>query len=594
MTRSDTKRFLALILSVILMCGFMPESSSHAEMQLPSKEEVIYANLSATGAVEKAYVVNIFNLTQAATVTDYGDYGSVVNLTDTAPITRHGMETSFQANSGRFYYQGNLNAKILPWNFSIEYTLDGKSVQPEKLGGVSGKLGIHIESSPNSAIDSGFYDNYMLQISVTLDAQKCTNILADGAIAANAGASKMLTFTVMPKSKGDISITSDVVAFEMPGISINAVPLSIKIDAPNTDGLLGDINRLADSIGLVNTGVTELANGIKRLKNGSYSLKEGVSSFGTGLSTLNGGSASLSKGSKDFYTALSGFASSLSSDGINGGGLGDITALSGGLTALAAQIVNTADGLSSLKSAVDSIAAVLNGLSTPQPAPDINDDAKAADGNVAVLINQYNALAGSVEAAKGCGASLSEISAGIGSAAQALYTIAAYLDTIALQISTNLSASGIETMIQQIQGGAAQLANAYADINTAIDSYTKGVNQLNENFGGLKDGISSIYSGIALLFGGAEELNSGTEELQDKTANMDEQVSDAIDDMLNDYDRSDFVPISFVSARNTNVTSVQFVIQTAAIELPNEEMKEETPKQTDNFWDRLLDLFQNK
>ena len=54
----------------------------------------------------------------------------------------------------------------------------------------------------------------------------------------------------------------------------------------------------------------------------------------------------------------------------------------------------------------------------------------------------------------------------------------------------------------------------------------------------------------------------------------------------------DFEPISFVSPKNTNIDYVQFILQTEAIELEDEE---ETTivevEESVGFWQRLRNLF---
>ena len=72
---------------------------------------------------------------------------------------------------------------------------------------------------------------------------------------------------------------------------------------------------------------------------------------------------------------------------------------------------------------------------------------------------------------------------------------------------------------------------------------------------------------------------------------MDEQVSDKIDDMISSISGSDDEVVSFVSDKNTNVDSVQFIIKTAAVkkaEVVEEEPEEEVTK---SFLDKLKDLF---
>lgn len=68
-----------------------------------------------------------------------------------------------------------------PWNIEISYKLDGKAVAPEELGGASGQLEIAIKTSKNEAVSGGFYDNYLLQFTITLDADLCENVAVTAA-----------------------------------------------------------------------------------------------------------------------------------------------------------------------------------------------------------------------------------------------------------------------------------------------------------------------------------------------------------------------------------------------------------------------------
>ena len=61
---------------------------------------MVYANLSATGQVEQAYVVNSFDLKESSTVVDYGAYDSVENLTNLQPIEQAGEEITFTGEAG--------------------------------------------------------------------------------------------------------------------------------------------------------------------------------------------------------------------------------------------------------------------------------------------------------------------------------------------------------------------------------------------------------------------------------------------------------------------------------------------------------------
>lgn len=72
---------------------------------------------------------------------------------------------------------------------------------------------------------------------------------------------------------------------------------------------------------------------------------------------------------------------------------------------------------------------------------------------------------------------------------------------------------------------------------------------------------------------------------------MDTQVEDSIDTMIDSISGSGVDVVSFVSDKNKNVESVQFVIQTAAIEKAEPEETVQTDTSDSSFWQKLLKLF---
>ena len=76
---------------------------------------------------------------------------------------------------GKFYYQGELESGELPWNISLKYYLNGRLITSEELAGKSGELEIKLDITQNKNINSIFYDNYALQIALTLNGDKCKN-----------------------------------------------------------------------------------------------------------------------------------------------------------------------------------------------------------------------------------------------------------------------------------------------------------------------------------------------------------------------------------------------------------------------------------
>ena len=59
----------------------------------------------------------------------------------------------------------------------------------------------------------------------------------------------------MPEQEEDYIISADVSEFEMEPIEINAAPYSMSIENPDTSGVTGEMQGLANAISKVYTGV---------------------------------------------------------------------------------------------------------------------------------------------------------------------------------------------------------------------------------------------------------------------------------------------------------------------------------------------------
>lgn len=518
------KKRLSMLLAGLLCLAF--PLSAQAGTSVP-KEEVVYATLSNDGAVLDATVVNIFTVEAAegADVIDYGAYTSVSNLSNTEPITHSAGQTRAHADKGRFYYQGLLDGAQLPWNISLIYSLDYVPVASDALAGRSGRLGVRLTTTKNAAVDAAFYDNYMLQISFTLDSAKCVNIDAPGATVANAGSSKQLTFTSLAGKDADCSFSADVVDFEMDGVSINAVPMSLSIDRPDTTSLTEDVTKLQDAITDLDAGVKDLRAGVRELAAGTVELTDGSHKFLDGLGALPAAGTQFGQASYQFNQTLKGLQTQAGSPLSSSGGTDG---------ALAAREAATAAGT------FGSLRAYLT------------------DPAVAAAVANMNAL--------------------LDNLTQRTRKYATICGTISGAVDGNGDL---------IHG----LADNYDSYNRQLQAFLAGLDALDENYKKLDDGLKEVRDGLVALSGGMGELKDGTGELNDETADMDAMIDEKIDELMSDYDKADYVPKSFASEKNQNVTSVQFVIKTSGIEKAEETTPEEAPEEAPTFWERFLALF---
>ena len=117
-----------------------------------------------------------------------------------------------------------------------------------------------------------------------------------------------------------------------------------------------------------------------------------------------------------------------------------------------------------------------------------------------------------------------------------------------------------------------QLANALTGMLGNLSVLTDGVNQLASQYGQLDsglnaytDGVAQLKAGVQQLTDGAAQLTAGTGELRSNVSGID--MGDQLDSLLAGLNGSSEVE-SFTSAENTDVSAVQFALQTVAIEAP--------------------------
>lgn len=140
------------------------------------------------------------------------------------------------------------------------------------------------------------------------------------------------------------------------------------------------------------------------------------------------------------------------------------------------------------------------------------------------------------------------------------------------------------TVIVALYSGTANLLNGIVELYDATGTLHDGAGQLD-------DGVAEMVAGISTLYDGAGELYDGTGELRTETSGMDTEIEDKIDELLDTVTGDDLEITSFVSDKNTNVDSVQFVIKTDSLETEETEEVVHTNNKKMSIWQKFLNLF---
>lgn len=591
----------------------VPQKTESQDLaNINTKNEIVYARLESDGSMDGIYVVNHFEITKAGLVTDYGDYAKVYNLTDTNQIDITSGVINFNASEGNYYYQGNTTSPDLPWIFDIEYRLDGTLMVPQEIGGQSGALEIHFSSRANANVDSTFYDNYMLQISVSLDTDKSSNIVAPNAIFASAGKERILSYTIMPGKDANFTIKADVDNFTMAGIEITGMPFSSPVELPDTDEMLDEMTLLPSAINILDKGVGELNTGVAELNNGIDELVNGSSNFAKGLSTLSENSGELVEGSEQIKTALSTLAITLNN--FNSGDdveLDDLSQLPKGLQQVAQGLEELNLGLKHLKGGyahmytsldlaimaiptiteeeITSISILMNGMDNSDPNKVILSQLLKAYGAGQTVLGTYTF--NSPDTGVNIRDVMGEVTTTLDTMVEGINSIIMSLNSMADGIEQSMQNNSMLEQIQQLASGLTQLSDNYNIFHIGLVDYTNGVGRMSNAYNGLDDGIGNLQDGVVKLHEGTKELYEGTGELNDAIAGLPGTMQVEIDKLTEDYIGSNFTPISFISPNNSDTEFVQFVVMCDGIKLVETEEIVDVEIKTETFWDRLLALF---
>ncbi|WP_010268148.1 coiled-coil domain-containing protein [Paenibacillus senegalensis] len=566
--------------------------------EISSKDEVVYARLSAAGEKKEMYVVNILDIVKAGTITDHGLYSNLKNLTDLSSIVQQSDNTVvFTASEGKFYYQGTLEEQSLPWDISISYWLNDKEVTSEELAGKSGQVQIRIATSANETVDPVFFENYLLQISLSLDQDKFTNIQVSDGMIANAGKNQQITFTVLPEQEKELIVEAEAAEFELEGIDIAGIPSTMPIDAPDIDDMVEDMDTLTNAIAEIHGGLGDLLDGINQLNSGARELRNGSKQYEDGIAALHTSSAELLSGSASIRDALTRLNQSLSG-GLDEVNPGDLQQLEDGLRQIAYGLQEIPKGIGTLDGQYGSAYTTLNNAIHNIPEHNISEaqiqqlySSGADRSTIDQLLETYSAAREAKSTYTAVKPGLEAVSGTLAQISASLTDMADQLIFMADGISSSQADMDAAGSLAELQQGISAISLHYQQFQAGLEQYTAGVAQLDDSYHQLHQGIEELTTGTGQLREGAAQLHDGTGELSSSTRNLPDQMRAEASQMIADYDKSDFEAVSFVSPHNANINSVQFVLRTESIKQEVPEAADSPIEQKEGFWARFVNLF---
>lgn len=562
---------------------------------ISSKVETVYGILSKNGNVNKVYVVNEFNFLNNGTIYDYGNYSEVKSLSKNALLNTENNINKITATKGKVYYQGDLVNKNLPWNIDIKYYLNKEKISPDELAGKSGKLKIITNITKNKNFNMTFYNNYLLQITFSLDTNHCSNIVADTSTIANAGRVKKVNFTSMPGKDSTFELVTEVENFEMVGVDFSGIPLNINIDLPDMNIIKDKLNILSTSICQLNDGAINLKSGSNTLNNTLNTLSKGSDNINNGMQKLSLGMLDIKEGSNKIYEALTQFEDGINNfdNNVNMNMFISLTKSLKNIVAVLKQIEtqlillqeNYEDAYTMLNNAVDKIPKKL--ITKDKLKSFINKN----DEQLNILLDYYSS-----------GLEIKDIYDNVKpvlkSVKDNLPIFTKSIGDIILAAEKSINEINKKTLddknnnINVLYEKLHELVVQYKLYNDNIIMFSGYIDNVDISYKKFNNGINSLSKGYKTFDENVEKFSSGLGELNNNTKNLPQQVEGELKSFVDNVSNGTFEPSSFVSVKNNSkIRFVQFLFKTEPIK--NNCVIEDNIIHVKNktIVDRILDLF---
>ena len=296
-------------LSALMVLGSIP-AAAIGDGVTATYDEAYYAMTDYYGNLTDGSVVKSYRTNGIATLTDYGDYDEIINLTDGTMPARNGGMTTFRLDEkalpGTFYFEGKTTKPFqqLPWTISMSYTLNGVPTKAEDLAGQAGVVEIHLDIVPNERASEYARNNYTLEAMAIFNQDDILSLEAPGAQVQLIGNLRAVLFLGLPGEECHYTIRVGSEDFAFGGMTFLMVPATLsqleeiaKL-SERKDDLEDNYNKLSGSIDSLLDAMTAMTGSLNASANGLEQLNKARGIFSDGKGVIYSGTDALRE---DFF-----------------------------------------------------------------------------------------------------------------------------------------------------------------------------------------------------------------------------------------------------------------------------------------------------
>ena len=309
-TQYKPRRILAAATAAAMAFAIVPAAAAEpiSNGVTSTYDEAYYATVDYYGNLTEGSMVKSYITNGVSTLTDYGQYDEVKNLTnDVEAVSRDG-KTTFDFGSSvpsHFYFEGKTTAPFqeLPWTLTISYRLNGVPTRAEELYGKTGEVEINVDAIPNGSASEYARNNYTLEAMALFNQDDILSLEAPGAQVQLIGNLRAVLFLALPGEEQHFTIRVGAEDFSFDGMTFLMVPATLSQLSQIAD-LSDKADDLEDSYNKLNTSLDTLLGALDGMSGSLYATAEG-------LDELNSARDVISSGKGQVYDDLDGVIASL-------------------------------------------------------------------------------------------------------------------------------------------------------------------------------------------------------------------------------------------------------------------------------------------
>ena len=513
-------------LSALMVLGSIPAAAIDDGVTA-TYDEAYYAMTDYYGNLTDGSVVKSYRTNGISTLTDYGDYDEVINLTDGTEPTRTDGKTVFQLNEsnlpGTFYFEGKTAKPFeqLPWTLSVSYTLNGVPTKAEDLAGKTGVVEINLDAVPNETASEYARNNYTLEAMAIFNQDDILSLEAPGAQVQLIGNLRAVLFIGLPGEECHYTIRVGSNDFSFGGMTFLMVPATLsqleeitklserKDDLEeNYNKLSGSMDSLLDAMAAMTGSLNASANGLDQLNQARNIFSSGKNTIYSGTDALRADLSNLADVLEPVESQITALSKTITSSKATLNSMVDtVSTLRKDLVDVEDALEDLEDGKGDLQAVLDSMGSLRRSLKKLQDA--LGGTVKDTTAEIDKTIDA-NQNIGSITVAKVKKAHSAYVAADRQSFYQTLLELNGSSSTEAAATAKQLAETqeklaGLKQTLESTQAQRQQLAEQLEEIKKQDPDLKSGMAQT------VQAGIAKCDAAITKLESGIQQIEAGLE-----------------------------------------------------------------------------------